>query len=227
MRPDMHKFSFTVIALIIFTSQIVSAQEARHERIEWSDIWVVNAEENEHPRVLLVGDSIVRGYYSGVEKLLDSKADCARYTTSKFLGNPDYLEELSLIIKRYDFEIIHINNGLHGWAYTEDEYKDGLQQLLKVLRRDAPNAKLIWCMTTPVRVKDNVELFADNNARAIERNKIAADVMKKNNIPVNNLYHVVVDHPEFFSNDGVHFNNDGKEAQAKAVAGIVEKYLSK
>lgn len=215
-----------LLTLIVFISQIVSAQEARHERIEWSDIWVVNAEDNEHPRVLLVGDSIVRGYYSGVEKLLDGKADCARYTTSKFLGNPDYLEELSLIIKRYDFEIIHINNGLHGWAYTEDEYKDGLQLLLKVLRRGAPNAKLIWCMTTPVRVKDNVELFADNNARAIERNKIATDVMKKNNIPVNNLYDVVVDHPEFFSNDGVHFNNEGKEVQAKAVADIVTKYLS-
>lgn len=221
----MYKQSLTLIALIIFIAQLAYAQDARHERIEWSDIWIMNADEADHPRLLMVGDSIVRGYYSNVEKLLDGKADCARYTTSKFLGNPDYLGELSLIVKRYDFDVIHINNGLHGWVYSEDEYKESLVELLKVLKRDAPKAKLIWCMTTPVRVKDDLETFADNNARAIERNKIAAAVMKENNIPMNNLYDIVVNHPEYFSNDGVHFNNEGKTAQAKAVAEMVMKYL--
>jgi hypothetical protein len=31
------------------------------ERIEWSDIWITDADRDAGPRVLLVGDSIVRG----------------------------------------------------------------------------------------------------------------------------------------------------------------------
>jgi hypothetical protein len=72
---------------------------------------VANANQNDLPRVLLVGDSIARGYFAAVEKDLAGKAYCARYATSMFMGNPDYLDELKVILKRYSFSAIHINNG--------------------------------------------------------------------------------------------------------------------
>ena len=49
-----------------------------HERTEWSDIWIEQADQSDRPRVFLVGDSIVKGYYDGVKKRLDSKASFTR-----------------------------------------------------------------------------------------------------------------------------------------------------
>ncbi|NOX55461.1 MAG: hypothetical protein GXP27_13690 [Planctomycetes bacterium] len=86
------------------------------EPIEWSNVWVVGANQKDRPRVLLIGDSIVRGYYRVVERELGEKAYCAHFATSAFLSNPDDLAMLKVLLKRYRFDVIHINNGLHGWA---------------------------------------------------------------------------------------------------------------
>lgn len=213
--------------LLISTYRPCFAQEVNLEKIEWTDIWVMDANETDNARVLLVGDSIVKGYYGPVEKQLSDKASCARYATSLFLSNPDYLAELGLLLKRYDFDVIHINNGLHGWDYTEEEYRLGLTALLEMMKREAPEAKIIWCMTTPVRnSKDLSQFDAAQNNRVIERNKIAAGIMEAASIPVNDLYETVKDHPEYFSGDGVHYNEEGQAAQAKQVKEWIEKALA-
>lgn len=205
---------------------VCAAQQAKQEHIEWSDIWIDNADKDDRPRILLVGDSIAKGYYFQVEKRLSDKANCARYTTSKFLGNPDYQAELGLILKRYKFDVIHINNGLHGMDYTEKEYKEGLHALLTTLKRYAPKAKLIWCMTTPVRTGGNLAQFNINrNNRVVERNRIAAEIMDHNKIQINNLYEVVKDHPEYYQNDGIHFTTTGIIVQAERVAEMIENDL--
>ena len=215
-----------VIALtVVFALACIAdspAPQVRLERIEWSDVWVVDADRDDLPKVLLVGDSIVKGYYDHVEKALAGKAACARYATSKFLGNPDYLVELSLLLKRHDFDAVHINNGLHGWDYSEAEYRQGLEELLAVLKRDAPKAKIIWCMTTPVRSSGDLSQFdVGQNDRVIARNKIAGELMEAAEIPVNNLYETVRDHPDYFAGDGVHYNDKGRAAQAEQVVSII------
>jgi len=200
--------------------------QVRLERIEWSDVWVVDADRDDLPKVLLVGDSIVKGYYDQVEEALSGKAACARYATSKFLGNPDYLAELGLLLKRHRFDVVHINNGLHGWDYSEEEYRQGLVDLLTVLRRDAPQAKIIWCMTTPVRSSKDLSQFDGiQNDRVLARNKIAEDVMGAAGIPVNDLYETVKDHPDYFAGDGVHYNDQGRAAQAAQVAAAIVRTL--
>lgn len=203
-----------------------SAQEVRHERIEWSDIWVQNANTKDLPRALLVGDSITRAYYPAVQKLLAAKANCARYATSKFLSNPDFLAELGILLKRYPFAVIHINNGLHGWDYTEAEYTQGLITLLATLKRDAPHATVIWCMTTPVRQGKQLTQMDAKNQRVIKRNQIAATIMGREKISINNLYKTMKDHPEYHARDGVHYNHKGKTLQAKYVADIVGTALT-
>jgi len=225
----MHRYYILVfiMASILACTYGCSARQAKHEGTEWSDIWIANANDNAQPRILLVGDSIVSGYYYATAKHLSGKASCAKYATSKFLANPDYLAELGLILKRYRFDVIHINNGLHGWGYTENEYKQGLQDLLKTLERHARQAKVIWCTTTPMRKAGNLsQLKKSTNDRVIERNRIATEIMNCNKISINNLYEEVKDHPEYFANDGVHYNDTGKAVQAKMVAQIIEKNLS-
>jgi hypothetical protein len=194
-------------------------EPVRLESIEWSNIWIVGADKSDLQRVLLVGDSIVMGYYDEVEKSLAGKACCARYSTSKFVGNPDYLDELSLILKRHRYDVIHINNGLHGFDYSERQYQQGLRDLLCVLKKHAPHAKLIWALTTPVRKAGQLDQFdLEQNARAVARNQIAAKIMKDNGIPIDDLYDVVKDHPDYFADDGVHYNKTGKTELARRVA---------
>ena len=111
------QFALAVVATVFLAALPLRAAEPapKLERIEWTDIWITDADRDELPRVLLVGDSIVRGYYDGGEKALSGKAACARHTTSKYLGNPDYAGE-----------VIHINNGLHGLDCMEEECRKGL-----------------------------------------------------------------------------------------------------
>lgn len=202
------------------------AEDAIHERIEWSDVWIVNANANDRPRVLLAGDSIVKGYYGGVEKLLGEKANCARFATSKFLAHPDYLAELGLIVKRFPFDVIHVNNGLHGWDYSEDQYREGLRALLGFLKQEAPNAKIIWGMSTPIRDSANLAQFSnEKNERVKARNAIAAELTREAEVPADDLYTLVEGHPEYFAEDGVHYNDEGRAVQAKQVASFVESHL--
>ena len=222
----MNRFALSLLSIFVLSSATVFAVEAIHERIEWSDVWVVNAATDDRPRVLLVGDSIVRGYYAGVEEALGESANCARFTTSKFLGHPDFLEELGLLVKRFSFDVIHVNNGLHGWGYTEEQYREALAGLIAFLKQESPGSKIVWCMTTPVR--DSADLSkpdADKQPRVEARNAIAATIMAEQGIVVNDLHALSAGNDGHFSKDGVHFSEAGRAAQSQQVAAVIRPLL--
>ncbi len=195
------------------------------ERIEWCDIWITNAEHTDLPRVLLIGDSIVRGYFAGVEKALEGQANCARLTTSRCICDPVFFDELTLLLAQYRFDVIHFNNGLHGWEYTEDQYKAAFPRLLDTLQQQARGAKLIWTTTTPVRHREALGELSETTDRVRQRNAIAAGFVEPLGLPVNDLFALVIDHPEYYSPDGVHFNADGIRAQAQKVAQTIQPHL--
>ena len=215
----------TAFIAILTIPQLVSAQEPVRERIEWADIWVTDADKDDLPRVLLIGDSITRGYFGEVEKALAGKVYCARLTTSKCVSDPWFPDEVQLLLKQYRFAVIHFNNGLHGWVYTEEQYKDGLLRLMETFEKHAPDAKLIWATTTPVRESGDLSKVSERTERVKARNRIAAAVMEERGIPTNDLYGLVEGHEDYFSGDGVHFNGKGREAQETAVAELVLKCL--
>jgi hypothetical protein len=220
-----HRMMLLLLPLLL-SVQFVSAEEPIRERIEWADIWVTDANKDDLPRVLLVGDSITRGYFAEVEKHLAGKAFCARLTTSKCVSDPSFADEVQLLLKHYRFAVIHFNNGLHGWGYTEEQYGDGLAMTVDAIRKHAGDAKLIWATTTPVRQGSDLQKFGERTERVKVRNQLAAGIMKERGIPTNDLFGLVEQHPDWHSGDGVHFNAKGKEAQAKQVAESVAKWLS-
>src|SRR5450756_2452629 len=91
------------------------------ENTEWLDVWLPNSNDHDLPRVLLIGDSITRGYGKQVEANLKGKAYVGRLATSKSLGDPALLDEVALVLRQIKFDVIHFNNGMHGHAYTEEE----------------------------------------------------------------------------------------------------------
>ncbi len=218
------KHLYILIPLFLIVP-FASADEPVRERIEWIDIWVTDADKDDLPRVLLVGDSITRGYFGAVEKHLAGKAYCARLTTSKCVSDPTFNDDLKLLLKQYKFSVIHFNNGLHGWGYTEDQYRDGLLKTVVAVKEHAGDAKFIWATTTPVREKANLETFAERTDRVKVRNKLASEIMTEQQVPTDDLFELVKDHAEWTSGDGVHFNGQGNEALAKQVATSVLENL--
>lgn len=221
----MNRVSAILVAALVL-SPIATAEEPIRERIEWIDIWVTDADKDELPRVLLVGDSIARGYFAGVEQHLKGKAYCARLTTSKCVSDPSFNADLELLLKQYSFAVIHFNNGLHGWGYSEAQYQDGLKGAVGAIKAHAPEAQLIWATTTPVRESSNLQQFSDRTGRVQARNQIAAEVMDAHGVSTNDLFELVEQHPDWHANDGVHFNERGREAQAEKVAESVDALLT-
>jgi hypothetical protein len=214
-----------ILISLLAACQFVSADEPIRERIEWIDIWVTDADKDDLPRVLFVGDSITRGYFGPVEKQLAGKAYCARLTTSKCVSDPTFNNDLLLLLQQYKFAVIHFNNGLHGWGYTEDQYRDGLLKTVATVNERAGDAKFIWATTTPMRDSSDLQKFNEETERVKVRNKLAAEIMKDNGVSTNDLFELVKDHADWQSTDGVHFNANGNEGLAKQVSESVAKQL--
>ncbi len=201
---------------------------AERESIEWCDVWITHANETNLPRVLLIGDSITRAYYPEVEKHLEGKAYVGRLASSAFISDPALNKQIAMVLSQYTFEVIHFNNGMHGWQHSEAEYEKAFPGLLATIRKYAPKAKLIWASTTTLKVSPN--LPADNQTQATDervaaRNDIALKYVQPAGIDVDDLFSLVKGHPEYHS-DNIHFNDQGVALQATQVAEHIEKVLN-
>jgi lysophospholipase L1-like esterase len=195
------------------------------EDIEWLDVWLPNTNSHDLPRVLLIGDSITRGYGPQVEADLKGKAYVGRMATSKSLGDPVLLDEVALVLQEQAFDVIHFNNGMHGSGYSEEEYAAALPALLATLRRYAPHARLIWASTTDVRQRDRLETVDTKTERIVQRNRAAAEIVQRENIPIDDLFSLVRGHPDYHAQDGMHFSDKGSEILAAQVSESIARLL--
>jgi len=219
-----------VLAAVLASNFAVAEPDAAppaREAIEWCDIWVSHANETNLPRVLLIGDSIVRDYYPEVEKRLAGKAFVARLATSRFVADPVLLKEVELVLNDAKFDVVLFNNGMHGWQHSEATYRKAFPKFIKTLRAQAPKARLLWASTTPLR--DGKGVTSDTKAeysddRITARNNLAAELVAAQKIPTVDLNAAVRGHPEFHS-DNVHFHGQGSQILAAQVSAAVEKLL--
>lgn len=205
---------------------LTAAPRVARENIEWLDVWIPHTNGRDLPRVLLIGDSITRGYYKPVEEKLAGKAYVARLATSKSLGDPVLLEQVAVVLREQAFDVIHFNNGLHGSGYSEPEYAAAFPELLSVLRRWAPKARLIWATTTGVRMANDVNTVSPQTERVLERNRLAAAIVKREKIPVDDLFTLASGHPEYHAADGIHFTAEGYAVLAGQVSRTILEQLA-
>ena len=228
------KLTKSILAAMLMASltSLANAQPAAippsaRESIEWCDIWISHANETNLPRALLIGDSITRAYYPQVEKNLEGKAYVARLSTSRFISDPVLLQEIVLLLDNNKFDIIHFNNGMHGWQHSEKEYGDAFPKFLATIKAHAPDAKLIWANTTTLKVSPALPPDDQSQAsdeRVARRNAIALEYIQPAGIDVDDLNSLVKGHPEYHS-DNVHFNDQGINLQAAQVAAHIEPLL--
>ena len=199
----------------------------QRESTEWCRYYWFNTENSALPRVLLIGDSIVAGYAELVAKRLADVATVAFFSTSACVGDPAIYRQLNLAFAGYEFDLIHFNNGLHGFTTTEADYARGLEDFVNAIEELDPSAGRIWRNSTPIPVKgEPAKLDAVKNPRVIERNRLAAAIMAKRDIPVDDLYAVAVSDPAFSAGDGYHYNQQGNEVLADHVAEVITEAMS-
>ncbi len=220
-------FLFSLSVFVLFQSchkENDRRDKAIKERIEWSHSWIEPTGKNDHPRVLIIGDSHAERYYGVIKSKLADTAYCSKFTSSMSLGDPYYPRRLELLLEQYRFDIITFNNGLHGKGYTENDYEKYIPVVLHIFQKQK-GTRLIWINTTAVRKKENLSELADFNKRVLLRNNLVKKYMKKNNVPLLDFYSIGINHPEFYAKDGVHFNKEGVLAEAYLLSKEIRKQL--
>lgn len=194
------------------------------EKVEWTWAEKPQSPNPALPNVLLLGDSITRGYYPVAAEKLAGQANCYLFATSASSGDPRLAGQLQAYFHMVAvrFTVIHFNNGMHGWGYTDAQYAEGLPGLLQDLRDDAPGAKLIWASTTPVQ--NDSETGGATNARIETRNAAAAKLMLANHIPIDDQYTLMTAHENLHNGD-VHYTAAGSTIQAEQVVNSIDSAL--
>lgn len=207
-----------------FSQESKPGQKPKIERenIEWCDVWIPGATTTNKPRVLLVGDSITKGYYKVASDQLGNGVACARFATSACVADPAFHVQLDALLSQYTFALIHFNNGLHGVGYTEEEYRAGYEKALKSIQKHSPSTKLVLALSTPLNETSSANSL---NPRVNERNSIVRELAKTYGAAVNDLHSISKGHPEYYT-DAYHYKAAAIELQGKQVAEVIKEQLN-
>jgi hypothetical protein len=229
MRSRLHRILIsTGLALslsMMFLPARTNAQDraSRPEEIEWT--WEVRPAhvDSKLPNVLLVGDSITRNYYPEVQRQLAHLANVYLMATSTSVGDPRLSRQLAEFasMEAVRFNVVHFNNGMHGWTYSEVDYRTAFPSFLAALHAMAPGASFIWATTTPVKV-DAVP--GPTNARIDARNSIVLSFTKDAGISIDDQHGLMTQHLDQYE-DTVHFKTAGAVIQGQQAAQSIRSSL--
>src|SRR6266576_4046803 len=131
--------SLAILCLSLATEYVVvcaQSQTSILEEIEWT--WEVRpqAADAKLPNVLLLGDSITRNYFPQVTKDLRGVANVYLLASSTSVGDPRLPRQIAEFsaLQGVSFTVVHFNNGLHGWGYSEAQFKSSFPIFLQAIR---------------------------------------------------------------------------------------------
>lgn len=207
--------------------------------------WMFTQVSLELPKVLILGDSISIGYTPVVQEHLKDKAMVVRPVYEN--GKAENCEGTTKGVKKIEewigdtpWDVIHFNFGLHDIKHVHPVtgknskslldpqqaapkyYRKNLKAIVKILK--ATDAQLIFATTTPY--PDPVDGPLRLPGMPERYNKIATRIMRKNKIPVNDLYEYVLPHlQELQRPSNVHFTSKGSQVLGKQVSERIMQYL--
>ena len=196
------------------------------------------------PRVLLMGDSISIGYTVATRQALKGEANVHRVLRNCGSSNTGFTGTRpgpKSWLGDGNWDVIHFNHGIWdtklnpktGLTMTSHEdYIKNLQGMIDELKKTG--ATVIFATTTPIpdvlltevtgQPKKEKRLFED----IITKNKLATELMKKNNVLINDLYaHIYPKRAEYWLKNGkdLHFTKEGSAYLAEAVANSIRSAL--
>ena len=170
---------------------------------------VIGSDNNDLPKILILGDSIYQQPAAEISRALKGKAEVVfrNIQPGEIRNTSSALENLDQLIGTEKWALIHFNFGLGDLIYraggmksfrvlpihvggirttTPEQYATNLNRLVGRLKQT--NAKLVWASTTPIR-HSGTNVFQKGSE--IEYNIIAAKIMKTHNVPINDMYSFV------------------------------------
>lgn len=195
----------------------VSDNVRGHENIEWSIGYSFHlTDENKNlPRALLVGDSICNGYQAKVRARLEGKVNVSYWVSSLCVTSPGYLRMLDYYLDEAKYDVVHFNNGLHSLKTPDEAYAKGLRAALEFIRAKQPQARIVWCSSTPLK-------SAERTAKARALNAIGAAEAARLGLATDDLFALLdpLDREENWS-DEFHHREHVQEKEAEQVAAAV------
>jgi lysophospholipase L1-like esterase len=192
------------------------------------------------PMVLILGDSISMGYTSFVRQELAGKANIL-HNPGNSQGTTHTLKQLDQWLAMQEWDVIHFNLGLHdlkrvkvaGTSENSNDPKDPQQADLAtytanlaaiVGKLKASKAKLIFATTTPYPAGVKPHRAPED---AVSYNTAAVAIMKQHDIPVNDLYSLVLPELKTLQKPvNVHFHAAGSKKMASQVAAAITAALN-
>ena len=185
-------------------------KEAKARGAETS--WDFVKDDPDLPRVLLIGDSISRGYTLPARHALKGKVNLHRAPENcGKTGNGLRKLDIWLGDKRWD--LVHFNFGIHDRRLKPEYYADRLEMIVERLK--PATDRLIFATSTPIPKR--AEMYLPGSS--VRSNKIARAIMERYEIPVNDLYASIFPSLKEHQNPGdCHFTQAGYEVLGQKVA---------
>jgi lysophospholipase L1-like esterase len=172
------------------------------------------------PRVLLIGDSVSRGYTLAARGALAGRANVHR-APENCGPTANGLKKLELWLGSGKWDVIHFNFGIHDRATPLAEYESRLALIFTRLR--ATGARMVWASTTPI---PRDEAKKQTPESIVERNAVAARLAAQQGAAVNDLFTFITPHLSAVQNpNDVHFNARGYEMLGQEVARVIAAQL--
>lgn len=182
--------------------------------------WDYVKDDPKLPRVLLIGDSVSRGYTLATQKALAGAANVHR-APENCGPTANGLKKLKVWLGEGKWDIIHFNFGIHDRKTPLADYEQRLDDITTQLK--ATGAKVIWASTTPVAeggMKDA------SPADLVARNEVAVRVMAKHGVEIDDLYAAMLPHlAEYQNPKDVHFGEPGYQFLGQQVAASIRKHI--
>jgi lysophospholipase L1-like esterase len=185
-----------------------------------SNAWDFVKDDPKLPRVLLIGDSVSRGYtlptraaLAGVANVHRAPANCGPTASG--------VKNLEAWLGDGRWDLIHFNFGIHDRGTPVKDYAARLETIAERLQRTG--AKVLWASTTPIPDDPAQKQTA---ASIVERNVVAAELMARRGIPVDDLFAAITPRLAELQNPrDVHFRPEGYDFLGARVAAAIRAAL--
>jgi lysophospholipase L1-like esterase len=185
-----------------------------------SNAWDFVSDDPKLPRVLLIGDSVSRGYtqptraaLAGVANVHRAPANCGPTAAG--------LKNLEVWLGDGKWDVVHFNFGIHDRATPPKDYAARLEQIAGRLQQTG--AKVIWATTTPIPDDPAQKQTA---ASIVERNAVALEIMRRRGIAIDDLFAAVSPRLAELQNPrDVHFKAAGYDFLGAQVAAALRAAL--
>lgn len=203
------------------------------EQIEWSNFWWEDANKR-CDRILLIGDSVTRGYRSSLNNILKMQGyvvDLCAFSASVVDSLTEKMLKAFFAVTEYSYDYIGVQmGGQHDWSIKccEDlEDRNLFKQFYKryVIELKSKCKVLFLLSYTPTVLKEDLEKDnIERNKELICRNEIAKEVAFETNCQYIDLWSTILE-KECKHVDYIHFDREANQYIAICVSDFFRGFV--